>query len=351
MNSFKPDYKNIVDAAKNTEPKRIPLYDHGISHKIIEKITGQDLEKYFSGEEKDLDKFFSVYNRFFLDYGYDTVTFEACITPFLPHGGALAHPRPGYIDCWEKFNSYPWDEVKDIYIKNTKDYFSALGRNMPDNMKAIGGVGNGVFEVVQDLTGYENLCILGFEEPELYALIFKRVGEVEYSIWEWFLKEYGETFCVCRFGDDLGFKSNCLISVEDINNHIIPQYEKIISLIHRYGKPFLLHSCGNIFSVMDNLIGAAKIDSKHSNEDQIADFSLWVEKYGDRIGNFGGVDTDHICRTENNKLEKLVTKLYESFSKGHGGIAIGSGNSIPDYADPEKYLLMLNTVRKLRGDF
>ncbi|MDR1030283.1 MAG: hypothetical protein LBL76_05370 [Treponema sp.] len=47
------------------------------------------------------------------------------------------------------------------------------------------------------------------------------------------------------------------------------------------GKPFLLHSCGCIFKVMDDLI-AARIDAKHSNEDAIA-------PYGRRIGNFGGL--------------------------------------------------------------
>lgn len=33
-----------------------------------------------------------------------------------------------------------------------------------------------------------------------------------------------------------------------------------------------------------------------------------------------------------------------------GGIAIGSGNSIPDYVDVNKYVLMTRTVRECRGD-
>ncbi|MDR0654682.1 MAG: hypothetical protein LBG22_00060 [Treponema sp.] len=34
---------------------------------------------------------------------------------------------------------------------------------------------------------------------------------------------------------------------------------------------------------MPDLINKAKIDAKHSNEDQIADFSVRIEKYGDKI--------------------------------------------------------------------
>lgn len=349
---FQPDYHNIVDAAENREPKRLPLYDHKLEHDLIAKIIGEpDFPAYFCDDEKKLDIFFKKYDRFFFDHGYDTVTYEACVTRILPHGGALAHPQPGWIDSREKFEAYPWEDVKRIYIDKFDKYFTAMANNLPAGMKAIGGVGNGIFEIVQDLCGYENLCILGFDDPELYADMFRKVGDLLYSIWEWFLARHGDAFCVCRFGDDLGYKSNTLLRPEDIREHIIPQYKRIVGLVHSYGKPFLLHSCGCIFNVMDDIIRDAKIDAKHSNEDQIAEFGVWVEKYGDRIGNFGGVDTDHLCRMDNDKLKELVTDLYRRFSHGHGGIAIGSGNSITSYVDPEKYLIMLNTVRELRGDF
>lgn len=36
-------------------------------------------------------------------------------------------------------------------------------------------------------------------------------------------------------------------------------------------------SC-QLFDVMDDIINIAKIDAKHSNEDQIAPFPVWVEK-------------------------------------------------------------------------
>jgi uroporphyrinogen decarboxylase len=45
----------------------------------------------------------------------------------------------------------------------------------------------------------------------------------------------------------------------------------------------------NIHAVMESIIEAG-IDAKHSNEDAIDTFDVWVERYGDRIGNFGGVE-------------------------------------------------------------
>lgn len=162
------------------------------------------------------------------------------------------------------------------------------------------------------------------------------------------MKRYGDIYCVMRFGDDLGFKSTTLLPPDDIRAHIIPQYKAIIDTVHSYNKPFLLHSCGNIFDVMEDLI-AAGIDAKHSNEDQIAYFPVWVERYGDRIGNFGGIDTDAVCQLSKPELKEYITDVIAK-CKGHGGFAFSTGNSIPTYVPAENYVNMIETVRELRDE-
>ncbi|MGN1015662.1 MAG: uroporphyrinogen decarboxylase family protein [Faecousia sp.] len=342
---FKPNYQNIVDAAQNRVPQRLPLYEHIISWTVMEEILGEPFAHLY---QEDKDKFFSYYCRFFREMGYDTVSFEGCITDVLPGGGALGGHKKGAIQSWEDYEKYPWDQVEQLYFDTYGPAFEALRRNMPEGMKAIGGVGNGVFECVQDLVGYMDLCFLRVDEPELYEALFHRVGQMIHSIWKRFLREYGDIYCVCRFGDDLGFKSAPLLAAEDIRTLIIPEYKQIIESVHQAGKPFLLHSCGCIFSVMEDLI-AAGIDAKHSNEDQIALFPEWVERYGDRIGNFGGIDTDAVCRLPKEEMEVYIRNVVEQ-CQGHGGFAFGSGNSIPDYVPVDQYLHMVKTVRRLRGE-
>lgn len=342
---FTPDYHNIQDAAWNRVPARLPLYDHLVSWTVMEQVLG---EKFAHLYTTDKDTFFHNYCRFFLEMGYDTVSFECCITDVLPGGGALGGHKKGVIQSWEDFNAYPWDQVEELYFARATPDFEALRRNMPAGMKAIGGVGNGTFECVQDLVGYMDLCFLREDEPELYEAIFQKVGQVSLAIWKRFLKEFGDIYCVCRFGDDLGFKSAPLLPPEDIRKCIIPQYKAIIAAVHDAGLPFLLHSCGCIFDVMEDLIEAG-IDAKHSNEDQIARFPVWVEKYGDRIGNFGGIDTDAVCRLPKEEMKAYIQEVVEQ-CQGHGGFAFGSGNSIPDYVPVEQFLVMNRCVRQLRGD-
>ena len=345
---FAPDYNNLVQAARNQRALRLPLYEHIISDRIMESIMGIHFSEYEKGTFEEKKEYFTQYCRFFKQHGYDTVSYERCIGPVMPGSGSLGGHIPGVIKTRDDFEKYPWDEIPDLYFKANGEHFQALREVMPDGMKGVGGVGNGIFECVQDITGYMDLCLIKEDDPELYAGLFNKVGQTNLKIWARFMKEYGDIFCVLRFGDDLGYKSNTLLSYEDIMTLVVPNYKPIIDLVHSYGKPFLLHSCGCIFSVFDDIL-AAGIDAKHSNEDEIATFDVWVDRYGDKIGNFGGIDTDVLCRCSTDEIKAYIMNMLRKVD-GHGGIAFGTGNSIPDYVPVEGYLAMVETVREYRGD-
>lgn len=342
---FQPDYHNIQDAAYNLQPRRLPLYEHSVHPVVMEKVMGVELIPLF---QKDKDEYYKRYCAFFHEMGYDTVSFECCIGPAMPGSGALGSNKDGVIKERKDFQEYPWTEIPDFYFEMYRADFEALRRQMPEGMKAVGGVGNGIFECVQDVVGYEELCYIRQDDPELYADLFQKVGQTNRKIWNRFLEEFGDIFCVCRFGDDLGFKSTTLLPPDDIREHILPLYKEIIDLVHQAGKPFLLHSCGCIFNVMEDIL-AVGINAKHSNEDQIAPFQEWVNRYGDRIGNFGGIDTDAVCRLPTREMIDYIENVIGQ-AQGHGGFAFGSGNSIPDYVPPEQYLTMIRIVREIRGE-
>ena len=345
---FSPDYRNLQNAARNIEVKRIPLYEHIICTETAEVILGKTFAPLLQGDFADKKEFFRNYCEFFSRMGYDTISFEHCITEVLIGGGALGAHKPGVIQDRADFEAYPFDEIPQIYARTFDESFRALAEVMPAGMKAVGGVGNGIFECVQDLVGYMDLCYMSAEDPELYEDIFRRVGQMNLTIWQDFMRKHSDAYCVLRFGDDLGYKDNTLISANNIRRLVIPAYKPIIDLVHSYQLPFLLHSCGSIFGVMDDLI-AAGIDAKHSNEDQIAPFPVWVERYGDKIGNFGGIDTDAVCRLTKQELREYISEVVAK-CQGHGGVAFGSGNSIPSYVPVDQFIAMNEIIRELRGE-
>lgn len=344
-------WNRVLAQASAGAKARIPLYEHLISPFIMEKIIGKRFAALYDGDFADKTEFFRRYCEFFTVTGYDTVSFECCVGAIMPGSGALGGHKEGAIKTRADFDAYPWAEIPDRYFAAYSGYFRALAGVMPVGMKAVGGVGNGIFECVQDITGFQNLCYIRADDEELYAGLFQKTGDVLTAIWERFLNEFGDLFCVCRFGDDLGYKSSTLLSADDIKAHIVPQYRRVVDLVHGRGKPFLLHSCGCIFDVMDDMIERAGINAKHSNEDVISPYSRWIDDYGSKIANFGGVDTDVLCDSSSVDLVPYVTAVYRLAEKKGRGVAIGSGNSIPDYVSVSRYSLMLETVRKLRGDY
>jgi uroporphyrinogen decarboxylase len=337
----------MVDVAHNRRPARLPLYEHLISTSVMEEVLGAKFTELASGDEADLRQFFTRYCRFFREMTYDTVSFEVCITSVIPDHGAIRGGRPGPIQTREDFERFPWDELPRIYWERADRQFRALGECLPQGMKAVGGVGNGVFEVSEDLVGFEYLCYMQVDDPELFSDLFGRIGGLMVDLWRTFLARYADLFAVCRFGDDLGFKTATLLAPDTIRTHVLPQYAQVIGLIHRASRPFLWHSCGNIFEVMEDAI-AAGVDSKHSNEDAIAPFESWIARYGDRIGLLGGIDVDVICRNTASDVYDRVVDMGRRFREQANGYALGSGNSIPDYVPVDGYLAMIEAGRHLR---
>lgn len=347
---FEPDFNNIVDAAWNRNPRRIPIYEHIISVQKMEEYLQKPFAGLIDGDAGDKAEYFRLMCEFFLKLGYDTVSYECLISAILPGNGALYSHKEGVIKDRKDFEDYPWDTVAETFFRNYEDNFTALRTQLPPGMKVAGGPGNGFFECVQDIVGYTQLCYIKSDDPEVYAGLFERLGDVFTEIWTRFLAEFGDILAIGRFGDDLGFKSGMLLDPEDVRSLIIPQYKRIIDLIHAAGKPFVLHSCGNIFEVMPDLIYTAGMNAKHSNEDVIAPFRVWVAEYGDIIGNFGGIDADILCRKDSITIEEYVKKVFNETHNGKG-VAYGSGNSIPDYMPLGGYLAMIETIRELRGDY
>jgi uroporphyrinogen decarboxylase len=150
-----------------------------------------------------------------------------------------------------------------------------------------------------------------------------------------------------RQGDDLGFKSATFLPPDALREHVFPIYTKMVAEAHGKGKPFILHSCGNLEAVYEDII-ACGVDAKHSFEDTILPVGEFKRIYGNRITPLGGLDVDVICRSDEPALRRYTRERVEQcFADGYW--ALGSGNSLTDYMPVENYLIVLDEGRKAAG--
>ena len=113
----------------------------------------------------------------------------------------------------------------------------------------------------------------------------------------------------------------------------------MVEAIHKNRKFAILHSCGNLEAVMDNVVHDLKYDGKHSYEDTIIPVEDFWQQWHSKIAVLGGIDVDFLTRSTPEYITKRCTKMLET--TGLNSYALGSGNSITGYVPLENYLAMI----------
>ena len=240
----------------------------------------------------------------------------------------------GPIQSREDFEKYPWPTVSDIDFSGL-EWFE---KNLPANMGCYEVTAH-ILEVVTFLFGYESLCYKVFDEPQFVDEVCERVGK--------FYMDFTQTLCdfsCIRFiwaADDMGYRSATLMPPEFLRAKILPWHKKCAQIAHSKKKPYLLHSCGNIDAIMNDLINDVGINAKHSFEDAIMPVTEAKKKYCDRIALLGGIDVDFLCHADEKTIRERVRKTLEVCLQ-NGGYCLGTGNSVADYIPVENYLIMLD---------
>ncbi len=249
-----------------------------------------------------------------------------------------AHESGGLITSWEDYEKYPWPSSENV------DYWMLeyLADHLPVGMKLIGH-GASILEPVMWLMGYQDFAVALFDQPDLVEAMFERVGRMSMERCQ----------VMCQFdaveavwiSDDIGFRSGTMISPEHLRQYVFPWWKRITEHIHRQGRPVLLHACGNLYQVMDDIIEDVKVDAKHSFEDTFLPVTEAQKKYGHRLAHLGGVDIDFLCRASEEQVREYVRKVIDVCGPG-GGYALGTGNSVANYVPVQNYLAMLDEGRR-----
>jgi uroporphyrinogen decarboxylase len=265
-------------------------------------------------------------------------------TAGLPHAGGRTYTDEhcGPITDWEEFESYPWPDPEKVSTESLE----WLSENLPDDMCIVGSGGFGHFaELLTWLMGYETLCFALYDQRDLVEAIAERLIETYRVVLSKILAfERAE---IIWGSDDMGFRTGTLIGPDDAREFFLPGHKLMAQMSHDAGRPYLLHSCGNLESIMEDLIEDVKIDARHSFEDVIEPVTEAYEKNGDRIAMLGGIDVDFLCRANERQVRERVRRTLAQCMPG-GGYVLGSGNSVANYVPVDNFLAMLDEGRRFQ---
>ena len=331
----RPDFNNLLAVLNRQCPGRPTLFEFFMNEKLYEVTTGIKLKDPADQMESTIRRI-----KAFEALGYDYTTVH-CSFNF----PGKEHSRESTISLNDgvvirdraDFDAYPWPDVA------AADYslLDKIAPFVPEGMKLIICGPGGVLENVIKLTGYDNLCFMTIDAPDLLRDICDAVGSRLARHYE--ITSRFDTIGAVISNDDWGFKTQTMLSPEDMRSYIIPWHKEIARIIRESGRPSILHSCGNLVQVMDDIIDVIGYNGKHSYEDGICPVEEAYRKWGRRIAILGGIDLDFLCRSRPSEIRARSKKILESTSR-QGSYALGSGNSIPEYVPIENYLAMVNAA-------
>ncbi len=323
-----PDIQNLLQVLRGKKTRRVPLF---------ELFMDGPVNEYFAGHKADPEDPLG-YLKMVIDAaynaGYDYATTTACNLAFpvkeRKSGASVSMSGDGIITDWESYEAYPWPDVSKCDFSILEDIKSYL----PEGMKlAVMGPG-GVLENVTAILGYDNLCMMLYDDPELLEAIFCRVGQTFVDYYKAAAPYESVGFLISN--DDWGFNTQTFLSVPDMRKYVFPWHKQIAAAAHAYGKPVVLHSCGYMNDVMDDIIDDMKYDAKHSYEDNILCVEDSYKKWGDRITILGGLDLQYLFASDPEQIYKRCTDIL-NLTKEKGRYALGTGNSMAYYIPVERY--------------
>lgn len=335
-----PDFQNLLAVLDKREPARPTLFEFFLNEPLYQRLAphSPDIGDAVSNARLRVVHAFRAAGYDFATVGLPGFEFTAGEVQQKEtrsiNDGAVISDR-------ETFDRYRWPDLEATDF----DLLDRMAPHVPDGMKLIAHGPCGILENAIFLTGYESLCFMIMDDPELAADLFERIGSLLVRYYERAV-EYDCVGAVIG-NDDWGYKSQTMLSPEDMRRFVFPCHKKIVEVAHAAGKPAILHSCGCLTSVMDNIIDDMKYDGKHSYEDNIQPVEEAYEQYGSRIAILGGIDVDFVCRSDPADVFARSTAMLER-AADRGSYALGTGNSVPEYVPDAGYFAMIDAALSSR---
>jgi len=351
---YRPSKERLLAAFKGKPSDKIPLFEHYIDDKIVEKIIGRNVgntcaavgDPYKCDERSsaDGDMIIPMHPKDYLQVCnsicQDSMMVVACYTPFrkLNEEG-----KPELITDGSVKNRKDWEKVILPYEADVEDrmnYLRLYHEERKDSDVAITlQAGNMFVPFYRSLSGNDFFRLVE-DDPALIEEILDAEAEYFYNIVTAGLKI---GFDVLMAGDDLAHKHGMMVNPETIKKWYKPRAEKFYGPVLDAGIPIIFDCDGDPDQIMDMIfdLGCSALFPIDANG---LDYRKAKRLYGDRICLYGGIDTDIPIRGTVEETRKYVKDVVLTLKEGGRYIAgtISDVNEMPF----DNFIAMIDTIHE-----
>lgn len=230
-------------------------------------------------------------------------------------------------------------KITDEDVLQVKEAVEEAG----DEIAVFGSV-RGTFGFLFILLGLENMSDAIYNEPELLTEIIEAADD--------FWTELGlrliDAGCDALYvANDMGMNQRTLLSPAQFREFFFPSMKKQIKTWKKAGGRVLLHSCGNIDAILEDLADMG-IDAINNIQVRAGmDLASTKKRIGDRVTIVGNVDaTGIMCQSDQQLIADAIQDVIDIAGQD-GGLIIATDHSFHEGVPTENVIYFLNKAKEL----
>jgi len=361
--------KRFLTAIDLREPDTVPITDLGLDPPIVEAITGQKLGGLSLVAASENDPWqTSIRNRIEMSEACLKLDFDAvcaisdysmCSKRYKPKN--VSNLR--FIDEWGRLMESRSETKTTWWIGGTVETQEEI-----DNYVAIDPEEEGRFEMVERVVkplkgkdifvmgqghsgwhmgfqvrgGIDKMLIDMYRRPEVAHSFMEKIANACLGIVKLMIDGGVE---VVFMTDDYADCRSPLMNMKQFREFELPNIRRLIDYAKSRGIPGLKHSDGNIYPILDDMIGAG-IKGIHPIEPGAMDLKDVKERYGREVCILGSVDCRYVLPFGlEEDVRRDVRKCIDAAAQD-GGYVLASSNSIHANCRVENVYTMVDEARK-----
>ena len=231
--------------------------------------------------------------------------------------------RQGLLTSPDKWSAWPHPDP-DRFHKKLERQFASLQRHFGGRIYLMGSVCWGLWENATQVMGLPAFAVALRHDPE-FVRCMVRYYEALYLAAVHAAADAGLPGFV--YSDDMGHKTGPQTSPRVLDEFFGPSLRRIADEAHRRGLKIIIHSCGNVYQLLD-LFADWGFDGVHSLEPTAGiDLAEVKRRVGAKMCVFGNLDIAHLLSHGTRQEVEEAVKAALRAAAQDGGFIMAMTNS------------------------
>ena len=233
-------------------------------------------------------------------------------------------------------HGFAWPKPSDMVDWDLLNQWMAA---RPDRFQLY-GLAMGLFERSWYLRGTENLLMDMIDEEQFVDDLLDGVMNVHLE----FIDMLAERTLIDGIfgGDDVCDQRGVIMGLERWRRFFKPRLKQLIDRAHAHGLPYIMHSCGNVLPIVDDLIEIG-LDGLESLQPEAADLAALKQKARGRLALIGGMGVQKMLFSGTpEEITEETRRLKNDMGEG-GGYVLAPSKAL-DQEPTENIAAFINVI-------